>query len=411
MKLCTLVVSAGATAATVAKHTPLFNSIQQVYGAHDYSKKVLSRDALRANKLFRSGVLSNPEMIEVRRPHHCVFPMNLHLLIDTTSSMNGGPEQAVLDSFPAIAEYLSIHPGSTLSISYFRDKPVDGLGSAGDYCLKAGPVLVDADAVEESYEKEESIGGGDWLNNHLGAIIEILESPNSIPWLVNESATPVILMITNTGPHFAQDGGEESWPELSAYTFYDESEGERICQNHYYPSPAAVKRSLTNSNAYIATVIMDADARDRWAYDTFNWLNTYFQQPTDLLAESVAAAETLEKQIKRVLDGVSRAVCGDQTNLSKKAPRAALLKSAGRSIVSRSSEGTETGECEQPDAEICTKCIKSFGCCNANEKRGPEILIALEQRPRSLNIKAAMPETGSPFVLSLESEGEEIESS
>lgn len=253
---------AGAVDGKLVENSPTYKSLEEVYGAHDLKARVLHRDALRAGRIARSGMASNEEWLAARAPHQCDFPLALHLLIDTSANMVGETEQSVLDSLPAIGKFFDqSHPGSTLSISFFRDKPIEGFGNKEDYCLKTVAVdSKDIDAISAAYEGESSEGGGDWLNNHFGALIQLMKSPITIPWLNDPLKTHVILLISNTAPHFAGDGGEAE-SQLANFTTFHEDALDIACEKIYYPSPKDVKMALRDANAYLATIVLDSNSK------------------------------------------------------------------------------------------------------------------------------------------------------
>eukprot|EP01053_Blabericola_migrator_P002192 Blabericola_migrator_1__2191@NODE_1603_length_4188_cov_396_205775_g1046_i0_p2_GENE_NODE_1603_length_4188_cov_396_205775_g1046_i0NODE_1603_length_4188_cov_396_205775_g1046_i0_p2_ORF_typecomplete_len302_score72_42Integrin_beta/PF00362_18/3_3e08_NODE_1603_length_4188_cov_396_205775_g1046_i01781083 len=283
--------------------------------------------------------------------------------------MSGAPEQTVLDAIDGLDAYVAKHPGSKLSLSTFRDKPVEGLGEADDYCVKTLVENGSVDDVADAYQGVLSYGGGDWLNDHFGALAQVLHADSA--WLEDKDSTHVVLLLTNSAPHFKHDGGDAHYSYLAEVTNTTELT-EANCATTYYPSPRVIRNLLDQTNTYLAVVVLDEETEERWSYETFEWLNAFVGQNSDMLAGSPNDAETLSDAMNRVLSGLNQAVCG-------------VTASSSASDLT-SSTVTEPTTCAQPDTAECLGCVSNVGCCKAPGST-PKLFVVLNEPPKQLTIK------------------------
>eukprot|EP01056_Protomagalhaensia_sp_Gyna25_P005192 Protomagalhaensia_sp_Gyna_25__5191@NODE_620_length_2995_cov_1292_728011_g481_i0_p1_GENE_NODE_620_length_2995_cov_1292_728011_g481_i0NODE_620_length_2995_cov_1292_728011_g481_i0_p1_ORF_typecomplete_len199_score45_28Integrin_beta/PF00362_18/1_2e05VWA_2/PF13519_6/0_0072VWA/PF00092_28/0_15_NODE_620_length_2995_cov_1292_728011_g481_i014722068 len=194
---------------------------------------MLSRRALRARKLLKGQLLLDDEFLNSRAPTNCSFPLSIHFLVDDTAGMAEKKSQLV-PAIRALDDFFLKHSGSSYALSLFRDKPVEHLGESDDFCINT---LVESgsslDEVAAAYSAAATPGGGgDSRNNHFGAIANLLDPTKD--WIRDSSQAHLILLITDTPPHFAQDGGESYHSSLLPVTDIRHTDPES-CSEYYYP--------------------------------------------------------------------------------------------------------------------------------------------------------------------------------
>eukprot|EP01057_Protomagalhaensia_wolfi_P000771 Protomagalhaensia_wolfi_Nauph_80__770@NODE_1442_length_1528_cov_58_606447_g1115_i0_p1_GENE_NODE_1442_length_1528_cov_58_606447_g1115_i0NODE_1442_length_1528_cov_58_606447_g1115_i0_p1_ORF_typecomplete_len413_score86_58Integrin_beta/PF00362_18/4_1e08VWA_2/PF13519_6/0_081_NODE_1442_length_1528_cov_58_606447_g1115_i0521290 len=408
MRLCGL---SAFLAVGLAVDESAFLSIDTVYGAHDFTRKILSRRALRARKLLKSQLLLNEEFLSSRAPTNCSFPLSIHFLVDDTAGMAEKKPQLV-SAIRALDDFFVNHTGSSYALSLFRDKPVEHLGESDDFCINT---LVESgsslDEVADAYSAAPTpAGGGDSRNNHFGAVTNLLEPTKD--WIRDSSQSHLILLLTDTPPHFAEDGGETYYSSLAPVTELTHTDPE-TCSEYYYPKPRMLQDGLDSTNSYLGVLVVENQARKTETYKAFEWLNAYMGQRSDMVAGAKPTEEALVRKMKRVLNGLEHSICGTKREVKKteantQASAEVSVKQssgrlAGRSRSRLTNVFNSEDSCEVPSEDQCLECITQMGCCEESSLRVPKLLVVLNAKPQELQISGRFTSDSNPMVVDLSS--------
>lgn len=231
-------VTPPAKKAYVSHRKRIFDEIREKIKARSESRSRMS--AFAASSLFgQEGGTASSEYEHMRTPENCVFPIDLLLLQDATGSFQVDFELTANNVLPHIDKVLPTrHPNSYISLVTFKDKPFQALGEPNDYCVKVESLYQsEAIALKPHYDAAGVGGGHDYPENQYGALMAVLDSPETIPWSRNPLATKLIIQITDAQPHFGGDSQQSLYPFLSEWgSGYDELSEDKYCKERYYPT-------------------------------------------------------------------------------------------------------------------------------------------------------------------------------
>eukprot|EP01054_Gregarina_sp_Poly1_P006767 Gregarina_sp_Poly_1__6766@NODE_364_length_9189_cov_605_028174_g300_i0_p4_GENE_NODE_364_length_9189_cov_605_028174_g300_i0NODE_364_length_9189_cov_605_028174_g300_i0_p4_ORF_typecomplete_len378_score59_25Integrin_beta/PF00362_18/1_6e02Integrin_beta/PF00362_18/9_2e15VWA/PF00092_28/0_006_NODE_364_length_9189_cov_605_028174_g300_i01521285 len=339
----------------------LYPSLEEVHGKLNLTRV----NQIAASRRRRSRAFS---LYDSRRGAHrstevCDFPMDVHILQDATGSFQPDFKVAAAQVIPNLAPLLYHHPGSTISLSMFRDKPINELGELEDYCMK--PLISrtqDLAALSHFYDIEFASGGWDFAENQYGALIEVLQSPSKYPWMTNPDAEKLVILITDAPPHYAGDGGEATYSFLEPWTSWSEQRSEELCSKHYYPTPDEVASVVTTSDVHLGIIIVRPDEYNRKAWVDWEWFNGYIGQTSDYIAESRGQLDGWLQQILGFISTLRQDECGDVPPLPPIPPI-----------------------CKEPKDENCDECFTNVGCCDV--KKMPKVLIGIHNPISETNLE------------------------
>eukprot|EP01055_Gregarina_sp_Pseudo9_P000664 Gregarina_sp_Pseudo_9__663@NODE_1421_length_1615_cov_102_258883_g1319_i0_p1_GENE_NODE_1421_length_1615_cov_102_258883_g1319_i0NODE_1421_length_1615_cov_102_258883_g1319_i0_p1_ORF_typecomplete_len385_score100_66Integrin_beta/PF00362_18/4_3e20VWA/PF00092_28/0_017_NODE_1421_length_1615_cov_102_258883_g1319_i03541508 len=338
-----------------------FNSLAGKFGQLDAAKvhnMVKARG--RRTVAYKAFV---PTRGSHRSTETCDFPIDLHILQDATGSFEADFLVAADEVVPRLNPILKYHPGSTVSLTMFRDKPLNELGEENDYCVRPVAVRTDnLEALSGLYRSELSSGGYDWPENQFGALVEILQSPTKIPWMTNPDASKLIVLITDAPPHFAGDGKDGNYPQLTPWTGFNEAQADQICSTNYYPTPDQVANAVTSADVRVGFVIARPDEYEGKAFASWEWFNGYIGQRSDYL--TVVEKDSIDgwaEQLVTLIENLRQDECGPVDPLPSAPP-----------VV-----------CEKPKEERCDDCDSNVGCCARLNM--PKVLIAHHNPPSEID--------------------------
>lgn len=380
-------------------HEQIFNykSPSELFGPLNATFKARAISKRRSSRLA-SG---NPEYYSRRTPTDCSFPFNVLVLQDSTGSFERSFFTAMGQALKVLMDEIFVdHPNSTFSIVSYQDKPINNLGERSDRCFTVDLLAAnDSEVMLEHYSAIKNGGGYDWPENQFGALVASLESPTTIPWMDSELGTPLVLHITDAGPHFAGDEAEALYPQLQPYPgFYDENAKADYCTKYYYPKPWDVAQLLMKHNAYMSTLIFNGDMYNDLALDAWNWFNSLLVQDQAFVTSAEDDTLSWLAHFVEVINKIRGEECGpmngsstssttpvsDSTEASTSAPvMTTAPPSTEPGTTTPSPQGTlpTFATFDRSSESTACKCPSEDPCCNQ-----PEFLLAILRRPSELDI-------------------------
>lgn len=207
----------------------------------------------------------------------CHYPLELLILQESIAAFEDDFVEMQVHQLPAMLKALAVsHPNSTFTVGFFSDKPFPPFGEAGDFCQRLNELTHDGETLTTLYGAQVPNGGGDKLQNNLGALLAAAES-RTVGWGGNELATKLIVHVTDSAPHF-YDGVHSEDLEVPQGHFKKEREEEQ-CLREYYPSPNQVKASLRSQpHLHVAHLVYDPEYLQGPVARSWVWFNRYHGQ-------------------------------------------------------------------------------------------------------------------------------------
>lgn len=381
-------------------------SVFETYGnLTSAARAANSRMAVAAHEhAAMSGLRARSDMTafkSLRTPDNCIFPLDVLILQDLSGSHQGDFRETILKTLPSIAATLPLqHPGSLFSLVTYRDKPVNELGEVEDDCFTVQSLNEEDPMDLEAYLLAEEAGGGwDYPENQYGGLLAALKSPKTIGWRTNPKATPVIIHITDSEPHYEGDGRQSLYPQLAPWgADYDEDLADEYCNNRYYPAPNVVQQAILESGVYVSHIIVRPEWQSGRALAAWTWFNELVGFPSEFVQALEDSMDNWFGEFSEILTEIMELECGEETTSTEPAQRTTkelTVDPAGtdvpitrpRTTTSTSTTTTTTsteaeGTVAPPPTEDCSCPEGEEGCCD----RQPEVLIAILKRPKVLDI-------------------------
>lgn len=247
-----------------------------------------------------------------RMKNNCNFPLEIILLYDTSLGMEEALKEIGRDEVEDwVANIFNKHPGTSVALASFRDKPLWPHGDPEtDYCVKLH-VPLSKDAAKENLRIADEFqwlraeGGGDPAENHLGAMLSLLDD-DMVGWQ-NEKATRLVVLLTDSISHFAGDGTNvHRLPSMTGPGFLDDS---YQCIQEDYPSLDQLKEARNRRQTWIGFIVI----QDRWyrysPLDFWRYVNSYLGQSDDFFLHYEHTEKRWTDEMDRLIDKVRRVDC------------------------------------------------------------------------------------------------------
>ena len=181
-------------------------TMEQVFGPVSQVDEMQPFNIRRDSPMSRMDHSSS--YLDVRTSENCVFPLELIIIQDATSSFEDDLRTWQKHSWCLWRKcWTAYHPGSYVGVTSFRDKPIWSLGEPDtDYCQQFDlPLTGDFSKVVELYRTLTSTGGWRSAGKPVWSYHCNFAIPN--PKLAFCSGcTRLIVVSTDAGPHFEGDG-------------------------------------------------------------------------------------------------------------------------------------------------------------------------------------------------------------
>eukprot|EP01056_Protomagalhaensia_sp_Gyna25_P001683 Protomagalhaensia_sp_Gyna_25__1682@NODE_1878_length_1452_cov_557_767162_g1545_i0_p1_GENE_NODE_1878_length_1452_cov_557_767162_g1545_i0NODE_1878_length_1452_cov_557_767162_g1545_i0_p1_ORF_typecomplete_len379_score78_16Integrin_beta/PF00362_18/1_5e19VWA/PF00092_28/0_0014_NODE_1878_length_1452_cov_557_767162_g1545_i02221358 len=328
-------------------------------------KAVAALQARHASRLRMRKAVEADHAVK-RSPTACDFPLDLHILQDATGSFQADFHESATNTLAALRPLYKAHPGSTISLTMFRDKPINQLGEVNDYCIRRQAIRsTNIEQLAAIYNRTVSSGGWDWQENQFAAIVEVLSSPIKFPWMANPAATKMVIMITDSSPHFEGDTPQALYPELRPWETFTENKANQYCRQHYYPSPDQVATAIESAEVYLATIVARPEDYNGQAYAAWEWFNGFIGQTSSFIKPATTGQDGWTQALLDLITSVREAECGEGTGpFPPEIPEV----------------------CELPQPRDCDDCLSNAGCC-AKTVTVPRITIAHFNPPETLDLE------------------------
>eukprot|EP01054_Gregarina_sp_Poly1_P003186 Gregarina_sp_Poly_1__3185@NODE_1904_length_3115_cov_606_284121_g1231_i0_p2_GENE_NODE_1904_length_3115_cov_606_284121_g1231_i0NODE_1904_length_3115_cov_606_284121_g1231_i0_p2_ORF_typecomplete_len294_score31_45Integrin_beta/PF00362_18/5_6e27VWA/PF00092_28/3_1e06VWA_3/PF13768_6/7e05VWA_2/PF13519_6/0_014VWA_2/PF13519_6/7e03_NODE_1904_length_3115_cov_606_284121_g1231_i021563037 len=250
---------------------------------------------------------------ETRLPHKCNFPLEILLVQDATNGFQDDIVEMTEQQLDLMITGLQLtHPGSYFGLFSFKDKPIDPHGSANDYCFQLDSMLSqDLHKIHRAYQQLHIGGGGDAAEAQLAALLAAASS-EAPGWGIDPLATRLIVLITDSEPHF--QGDNENVNQLPAYTTSEKESlsGEILrnsCHSYYYPTVEQVINAVHARNSYVAFFIFDEGIDSRSPHRDWQWMNQQLGQHSHFFQPLRSDSSNFWKSLNRVVFSIERIEC------------------------------------------------------------------------------------------------------
>jgi len=210
----------------------------------------------------------------------------------------------------------------------FKDKPFNPSGEPGpdparDFCYKRDMALTsDVATFTYGYSVILASGGGDLpeasFQGLLQAFLDDYVGWRSIGNGTNQTGAHLVILSTDAQTHLETDMASllqtnPDYPQLPTHdgAFSNQSYPEYDCENKFYPSKEqvlAAKNSLDMS--YVAFLTPDDDAA---VVSTWQYVNTYFGQPSDFYQIITNDSSNLIDGVLKAIEAVTEVACAVST--------------------------------------------------------------------------------------------------
>eukprot|EP01053_Blabericola_migrator_P002971 Blabericola_migrator_1__2970@NODE_1859_length_3646_cov_357_337804_g1189_i0_p1_GENE_NODE_1859_length_3646_cov_357_337804_g1189_i0NODE_1859_length_3646_cov_357_337804_g1189_i0_p1_ORF_typecomplete_len378_score65_90Integrin_beta/PF00362_18/2e22VWA/PF00092_28/0_00015VWA/PF00092_28/4_6e03Med25_VWA/PF11265_8/0_0056_NODE_1859_length_3646_cov_357_337804_g1189_i019303063 len=245
-----------------------------------------------------------------RTIENCSFPLEILFVQDTTLSYHDDIARLKQTELERMIDRLkTTHPGTGYGVVTFKDKPITPLGNWDDYCVKfETPISTDPKGMLDVYSLLDMYGGGDPPEAQYHALLAACQS--STPgWGSVNGATRLIIMSTDSAPHFEGDGHNAQ--DLVAFTgFFNEEASAVQCLTEYYPTPTQVKNALRLRQAYLGVLVFGGSENKNQPSNSWVWFNRYINQTDAFVHDIENDTSDLSQHLSRIISEIEAVECG-----------------------------------------------------------------------------------------------------
>lgn len=373
-------------------------SLEDVFGSVERVEEMLP-----PWKNIRTRSRKSTRFFDLRQPDNCVFPFEIVIIQDATSSFEDDYEQMKSEQLPEMfATIQDAHPDSKFSLITFKDKPIPPFGTVpttenlgySDYCQRFHVDFTeDVSKIYDHYNSETPNGGGDPAENQFGAILAATQS-NRVSWNSEPDSTKLIVVVTDSPPHFENDGLDTKGMKPASGVF-DDSDPDLQCVTEYYPSPAQVLASIYARGVYSAFLVYDPEDWSGLPAKSWQWFNRYIGQVDDFANLNAADSSNFWPNLLKVIQEIENLECGTVTSstTSTTIPPTSTTILTSTTPPSTTVAGETTAVCEHEcppcvpcESEICPPCVPASDCTTAVIcEEG--VVIKLGYEPKVLNLE------------------------